>query len=92
MTAVRVLAVRTADRYKLRPELPTLAEGGVTGYSAAAWSVLPAPAKTPAEIVANINSAFREALKSPDVGRADSQCWQKSVWKQLGGSREDPER
>jgi tripartite-type tricarboxylate transporter receptor subunit TctC len=64
---VRVLAVTTADRYKLRPDLPTLAEGGVTGYSAAAWGVVLAPAKTPADIVANINSAFREALESPDV-------------------------
>ncbi len=64
---VRVLAVTTADRYKLRPELPTLAEGGVTGYSAAAWGVVLAPAKTPADIIAKINAGFREALKSPEV-------------------------
>jgi tripartite-type tricarboxylate transporter receptor subunit TctC len=64
---VRVLAVTTADRYKLRPELPTLAENGVAGYSAAAWGVVLAPAKTPTEIITKINSSFREALKSPQL-------------------------
>jgi tripartite-type tricarboxylate transporter receptor subunit TctC len=64
---VRVLAVTTADRYNLRPDLPTLAEGGVAGYSAAAWGVVLAPARTPAEIIARINNAFREALKSPQL-------------------------
>ena len=52
---VRALAVTTARRTPLFPDLPTLAEAGVPGYEFTAWFVLLAPAKTPADIVAKVN-------------------------------------
>ena len=64
---VRALAVTTAQRYKLATQIPTLAEAGVPGYSMSAWGVLMAPAGTPADIVAKINTDIRRALALPEV-------------------------
>jgi tripartite-type tricarboxylate transporter receptor subunit TctC len=52
---VRALAVTTARRTPLLPELPTLAEAGVPGYEFTAWFVLLAPARTPADVLAKVN-------------------------------------
>ena len=63
---VRAFAVTSAQRYKLRPEFPTLAESGVPG-SAIAWVVLLAPAKTPPEIIARLNADTLKAMALPDT-------------------------
>lgn len=64
---VRAVAVTSAQRFKLQPDIPTIAESGVPGYASGAWTVLLAPAKTPAEIVGRINADVARALGSPDV-------------------------
>ncbi len=64
---VRALAVTTAQRYKLAPDIPTLAEAGVPGYSMSAWGVMMVPAGTPADIVAKINTDLRRGLATPEV-------------------------
>ncbi len=64
---VRALAVTSSQRYKLRPEIPTLAESGVPGYSSAAWVVLLAPAKTAPEIVSKVSVDLKQALADPEV-------------------------
>jgi tripartite-type tricarboxylate transporter receptor subunit TctC len=64
---VRALAVTTAQRYKLQPEVPTIAESGVPGYASAAWVVILAPAKTPADIIAKVNADLRQVLNTPEV-------------------------
>jgi tripartite-type tricarboxylate transporter receptor subunit TctC len=51
----RALAVTTAKRTPLLPELPTIAEAGVPGYEFQAWFLLLAPAKTPAAAIARVN-------------------------------------
>ncbi len=53
---LRALAVTTAKRTPLLPELPTIAEAGVPGYEFSAWFLLLAPARTPAEPVARVNA------------------------------------
>ncbi|HTO49254.1 MAG TPA: tripartite tricarboxylate transporter substrate binding protein [Burkholderiales bacterium] len=52
---LRALAVTTAKRTPILPELPTIAEAGVPGYEFSAWFLLLAPAKTPAEPIAKVN-------------------------------------
>ena len=52
---LRPLAVTTARRTPLLPELPTLAEAGLPGYEFQAWFALIAPAKSPAAIVQKMN-------------------------------------
>ena len=51
----------------MAPDIPTVAEAGVPGYSLTTWYVMLAPAKTSPEIVARLASEIDKAVKSPDV-------------------------
>jgi len=64
---VRALAVTSAGRFALMPELPTLAESGLKGFEATAWNGIVVPAGTPREIVERLNREVNEILRSPDV-------------------------
>jgi tripartite-type tricarboxylate transporter receptor subunit TctC len=64
---VRALAVTGAERSKLFPELPTVAESGLPGYEAVLHYGIAAPAGTPRPIVDKLNAAMRAALASDDV-------------------------
>jgi tripartite-type tricarboxylate transporter receptor subunit TctC len=56
------LAVSSARRSPLAPELPTMQEAGVAGYELTAWFAAYAPAKTPQPVVDRLNAAFHDAL------------------------------
>ena len=64
---IRLLAVTTPQRSPIYPEVPTLAESGVTGYSSEVWYALYAPKGTPVEVIKKLNSAVVQALKSPQL-------------------------
>ena len=64
---VRAVGVTGAKRAAPLPEVPTIAEGGVTGYEHILWSMLVVPAATPKEIVARLNREAVKALSAPDV-------------------------
>jgi tripartite-type tricarboxylate transporter receptor subunit TctC len=64
---LRALAVTSARRYSIIPDLPTVAEAGVRGYEAVGWFGLLAPAKTPAAIVAKLSADANKALGEHDV-------------------------
>ncbi len=64
---LRALAVTTAKRSPLVPDLPTLAEAGLPGYEFSAWFAMLAPAKTPREIVEKVNKEVARILTAPDV-------------------------
>lgn len=64
---LRALAVSTAKRSPVVPELPTIAESGVPGYDFSSWFVLLAPAKTPSEIVDRLNREVARTLATPEV-------------------------
>jgi len=59
---VKVLAIGRAARMPDYPDLPTVAEGGLPGFEAKSWFGLFAPAATPRNIVARINTEMRGAL------------------------------
>jgi len=64
---LRALAVGTAKRSALLPEIPTMVEAGVAGYHAStAFGVL-APAKTPREVVVRLNREIVRILQTPEV-------------------------
>jgi tripartite-type tricarboxylate transporter receptor subunit TctC len=65
--SLRALAVTTAQRSKLLPDVPTIAEGAVPGFSAAIRYGIVAPAGTPKAIIARLNKELRSALESTDV-------------------------
>jgi tripartite-type tricarboxylate transporter receptor subunit TctC len=64
---VRALAVTTANRSSLWPEMPTVAEQGVKPFDAAVWYGLYVPARTPAATVRQLNTEFVAILKSPEM-------------------------
>ncbi|NBR29243.1 MAG: tripartite tricarboxylate transporter substrate binding protein [Betaproteobacteria bacterium] len=63
----RALAVTSLKRMAALPALPTLDESGVKGYDNSSWSAVGAPAGTPKEIIAKLNSELNAILKLPDV-------------------------
>jgi len=66
---LRALAVSTAHRSPLYPNLPTIAEASVPGFDATAWHGLVAPAKTPPEALAKLESAAVAVLHEPAVAK-----------------------
>ena len=68
--SLRPLAVTSPKRSPFLPDVPTMDEAGVAGYSAAGgelwWGVV-GPAGIPAPVMDRLNAALREALASPDV-------------------------
>ena len=64
---IRALAVTTTKRSQLVPDLPTVAESGLTGFEANNWYGIVVPAKTPRTIVDRLNREFVAVLKMPDV-------------------------
>jgi len=64
---LRALAVASDKRFPLLPEVPTAAEAGLPGYEASVWWGLVAPAKTPAEIVRQLNAETNRALADPAI-------------------------
>ena len=64
---VRPLGVTSDYRVEVFPEVPTLAEAGVTGYEFTAWIGTLAPAGTPKAIVGKLNGDIQKILKLPDV-------------------------
>jgi tripartite-type tricarboxylate transporter receptor subunit TctC len=64
---LKALAVTQTTRAAIAPDVPTMAESGLPGYSAGIWMGLLAPAGTPPEIVDKLSQAAGEALKSKEV-------------------------
>jgi tripartite-type tricarboxylate transporter receptor subunit TctC len=62
---VRILAAAGAKRAALRPDLPTVAEAGVSGFSTTAWFALWGPANMAPELVAKIHADVAKALELP---------------------------
>ena len=63
----RILAVATNKRIPNLPDIPTLDEAGVRGFESGTWNAIAAPPKTSPAIVAKLNKAVNEILKSPAV-------------------------
>jgi tripartite-type tricarboxylate transporter receptor subunit TctC len=64
---LRMLAVTSAKRSSLLPDVPTVAESGVPGFDAVLRYGLVAPAGTPRPIIERLNAALRTALESKEV-------------------------
>ncbi len=64
---LRALAVTTAERASSFPDLPTIAESGISGYETYTWNALFAPANTPADVITRLNASANKALTDPAV-------------------------
>jgi tripartite-type tricarboxylate transporter receptor subunit TctC len=64
---LKALAVTTAQRSSVMPELPTIAESGLPEFAIDTWFGLFAPGGTPADVVQRLNEVFVKALQEPEV-------------------------
>jgi tripartite-type tricarboxylate transporter receptor subunit TctC len=64
---LRALAVTSAIRSALMPDLPTFNEAGLPGYEVIGWFGVVVPARTPATVIARLHAQITKALKEPDL-------------------------
>ena len=64
---IKGIAVTTAKRSALLPDLPTISESGLAGFDANNWYGLVVPAKTPRAIIDQLNAEVTKILAMPDV-------------------------
>jgi tripartite-type tricarboxylate transporter receptor subunit TctC len=67
---LKALATTGAQRSRVLPEVPTIAESGLPGFDVKSWYALLVPAKTPMSIVGQLHDAALKALELPDVQQA----------------------
>ena len=72
---LRAIAVTTATRSPALPDVPTLAEAGLPGYSISGWHGIVAPAATPKPVISKLNQAINEIFADPGF---------KKRWEELG--------
>jgi len=70
---LRPIAVTTAKRSQAMADLPTIAESGVTGYEAATWYGLLAPARTPGVVIDRLHGETVKILAGPTRQRLEAQ-------------------
>jgi tripartite-type tricarboxylate transporter receptor subunit TctC len=63
---LKALAVTSAQRSSVAPEVPTMAEAGLTGYEISSWQAMFAPTGTPKEIVARLHAETAKILRTPE--------------------------
>ncbi len=66
-TRLRPLALTTTTRSAVLPTVPTVAESGLPGYEATAWSMLMAPAQTPRALITRIHASTAKTIDNADV-------------------------
>lgn len=66
---LKPIAVTSAERSSLLPNVPTVAESGIPGFEMVAWFGLIAPPKTPAAIIDRVNAEVAKAFTTPEVKR-----------------------
>lgn len=64
---VKAIAVSSAQRLSLLPDVPTLSESGVPGFDIASWTGVFAPASTPSEVVNSLSELMMKVLALPEV-------------------------
>ena len=64
---LRPLAVTTAKRSPIAPDVPTLAEAGLPGFEVGSWQGVFAPAGTPPEVVKRLNNEIVKILNIPEI-------------------------
>jgi tripartite-type tricarboxylate transporter receptor subunit TctC len=67
---LRPLAVTSAKRSPLLPDVPTMIESGFPDFATSAWTGLLAPAGTSPEVIAKLNGAVNAALQTADMKAA----------------------
>jgi tripartite-type tricarboxylate transporter receptor subunit TctC len=71
---VKALAVTAPKRVSLLPNVPTMAESGMSDFYVAAWTGVYAPAGTPDAVIARLSAAIRKVSESPELQKKYENC------------------
>jgi len=82
---IRPIAVTSTNRLALLPDVPTMAELGISGFESYNWQGIIVPAGTPKAIISKLNTALNEVLLDPEVVKQISDAASQPG----GGSPED---
>ncbi|MBS7810863.1 Bug family tripartite tricarboxylate transporter substrate binding protein [Roseococcus pinisoli] len=77
---VKVIAVCTGQRVSLRPDLPTVSEGGVPDYAVRSWTGLFAPKSTPDAIVQRMSNLSKEIMETPQMRARLADLGSEPIW------------
>jgi tripartite-type tricarboxylate transporter receptor subunit TctC len=77
---LKALAVTTPQRSSVLPQVPTMAEAGLTGYQVSAWFGLAAPAGLPAAVHMRLEQALERIAKQPEVMAALQKQGAEPAW------------
>lgn len=66
---VTALGVTAEKRSSAAPDIPTMAESGVTGVEYAEWLAIVAPGATPRAVIARLNEEINAAMRAPDLAK-----------------------
>jgi tripartite-type tricarboxylate transporter receptor subunit TctC len=64
---LRALAIASNQRFAHLPDVPTASEAGLPGFEASVWYAMLAPAGTPPQVIAKLNAAANDFLKTPQA-------------------------
>ena len=64
---LKVIGVSKATRVPLLPDVPTIAEQGVTGFESGTWQGLLVPTGTPPAVLAKLSAELTRIIRSPEV-------------------------
>ncbi|WP_158295450.1 Bug family tripartite tricarboxylate transporter substrate binding protein [Crenalkalicoccus roseus] len=77
---LRILAVCTAERVAIQPDIPTVAEQGVADYAVRSWIGLFAPRGTPRPVIERLSEALREAMEQPGLKQRFVELGSEPIW------------
>ena len=77
---LKVLAVTGKTRSEALPDVPTMIEAGLPGFSATTWNGILVTGGTPREIVLRLNDALVRAMKTPEMKEALAKIGQDPLW------------
>ena len=83
---LRVVATVTEKRIAVRPDLPTVSEMGVPGYSVSSWAAMAAPAGTPANVLDRIRTDIAKIVHDPEF---NAKYMKAQALEPVGNSREE---
>ena len=86
---LKIIGAATEKRLAVRPDLPTVAESGVPGYSMSVWFGMAAPAGTPAPVLDRIHADVVKILHDPGPDGFNEKFMRPQVLEPGGNSRED---
>jgi tripartite-type tricarboxylate transporter receptor subunit TctC len=77
---LKAIAQTGLKRSPAMPDVPTVAESGLPGFEVSVWNGLMAPAGTPADVIAKLNTEIKQVIESPDFKQRLATQGYEPIW------------